>query len=118
MMDTSDSGVTAEKIEGQDLLSLRPRTPEEKEGCPASSLEGIGSSKLYGNLARAKVDGYFVGRDKPALQMAHYLLHKEGLFVGGSAGLNVVGAYMLAKKLGPGHTIVTFLCDGGSIVTI
>jgi len=45
--------------------------------------------------------------------MAHYLLKHESLFVGPSAGLNVVGALWLAKLLGPGHTIVTVLCDGG-----
>jgi len=45
--------------------------------------------------------------------MAHYLLRNEGIFVGGSSALNVVGAVQLAKKLGPGHTIVTILPDSG-----
>lgn len=45
--------------------------------------------------------------------MVFRLLHEEGIFVGGSAGLNVCGAVELAKKLGPGHTIVTVLCDSG-----
>ena len=45
--------------------------------------------------------------------MAYYLQQKEGLFLGPSAALNVVGAVKLARKLGPGHTIVTILCDGG-----
>lgn len=46
--------------------------------------------------------------------MAYYLLKNEGVFVGGSSGLNVLGAVWLAKLLGPGHTIVTVLCDGGT----
>jgi cysteine synthase A len=45
--------------------------------------------------------------------MVFRLLHEEGVFVGGSAGLNVCGAVELAKQLGPGHTIVTVLCDSG-----
>ena len=45
--------------------------------------------------------------------MAHELLAKDGLYVGGSAALNVVGAVKVAKLLGPGHTIATILCDGG-----
>ena len=45
--------------------------------------------------------------------MVFRLLHEEGVFVGGSAGLNVCGAVQLAKELGPGHTIVTVLCDSG-----
>lgn len=45
--------------------------------------------------------------------MAHYLLREEGLFVGSSSAMNCVGAVMAAKELGPGHTIVTILCDSG-----
>lgn len=45
--------------------------------------------------------------------MAHYLLRNDGLFLGSSAAVNCVGAVKLARKLGPGHTIVTILCDGG-----
>jgi cysteine synthase A len=46
--------------------------------------------------------------------MGHYLLQHDGLFLGGSASLNVAGAYLMAKQMGPGHTIVTILCDGGA----
>lgn len=45
--------------------------------------------------------------------MARHLLRAEGLFVGGSAAMNCVGAVRVARQLGPGHTIVTILCDGG-----
>ena len=47
------------------------------------------------------------------LLQATYLLRHDGLFVGSSAAMNCVGAVKLARKLGPGHTIVTMLCDGG-----
>lgn len=45
--------------------------------------------------------------------MAHYLLRNDGLWVGSSAAMNCVGAVKAARQLGPGHTIVTLLCDGG-----
>jgi len=46
--------------------------------------------------------------------MCHYLVKQEGIFAGPSSGANVCGAFLTAKKLGPGHVIVTFLCDHGS----
>ena len=76
-------------------------------------LEGIGIRRITQNFARAKLDGAFVGTDVEAVSMTHALLAKDGLYVGGSAGLNVVGAVKLAQQLGPGHTIATVLCDGG-----
>jgi len=77
-------------------------------------LEGIGSSCIYYPLSQAKLDGALIVSDTLAIEMAHYLLKYEGLFVGPSAGINVVGALWIAKKLGPGHTIVTVLCDSGN----
>lgn len=47
------------------------------------------------------------------IEMAYYLLRHDGLFMGSSAALNVVGAVRLARQLGPGHVIATILCDGG-----
>lgn len=52
--------------------------------------------------------------DQEAVEMAQYLLRNDGLFVGSSAAMNCVGAVKVARKLGPGHTIVTILCDGGT----
>ena len=46
--------------------------------------------------------------------MAHYLLRNDGIFVGSSAAMNCVGAVKAARVLGPGHTVVTLLCDGGA----
>jgi cysteine synthase A len=60
------------------------------------------------------IDGAFIGTDKEAVEMAYFLKHYEGLFVGSSAALNIVGAVKTAQIMGPGHTIVTVLCDGGT----
>jgi cysteine synthase len=78
----------------------------------SSLLEGIGIRRITKNFARAKLDGAFRGTDAEAVEMAHFLLRHDGLFVGGSAGLNCVGAVKLARKLGPGKVIATILCDG------
>ena len=51
--------------------------------------------------------------DAEAVEMSRWLLREEGLFVGSSSAVNVVGAVKVARKLGPGHTIVTLLCDNG-----
>jgi len=51
--------------------------------------------------------------DQEAIRVIYQLLYKEGLFMGGSVGINVAAAVAVAKKLGPGHRIVTVLCDGG-----
>jgi cysteine synthase A len=78
-----------------------------------SITEGIGINRGTANFYRAKLDGAFQGSDLDAIEMAHYLLKHDGLFLGSSAALNVVGAVKLAKKLGKGKIIVTILCDGG-----
>jgi cysteine synthase A len=76
-------------------------------------IDGIGIGRKTANFASAIVDGAFRGDDREAVEMAHYLLRNEGLFVGPSAALNVVGAVKLARKLGPGSVVATVLCDGG-----
>ncbi len=60
-----------------------------------------------------QVDDAFKGSDREAVEMGAYLLRNDGLFVGSSAAMNCVGAVKAARALGPGHTIVTVLCDGG-----
>ena len=52
--------------------------------------------------------------DQECLDVVYQLLRKDGLFMGGSVGINVAAAVRLAKQMGPGHTIVTILCDGGA----
>jgi cysteine synthase len=80
----------------------------------SSITEGIGNSRITGNMAGAPIDDAIQVDDAEALRMIYQLLYKEGLFMGGSVGINVAAAVALAKQMGPGHTIVTILCDGGS----
>jgi cysteine synthase A len=79
----------------------------------SSITEGIGQGRITANLADLKVDAPFQIPDAEAIPLVFELLIKEGIFVGGSTGINVAGAIRLARELGPGHTIVTILCDVG-----
>lgn len=79
-----------------------------------SIAEGIGISHITPNLADAVVDFACQIDDRDALPLIFDLLAHEGICVGGSAGINMAGAVALAKELGPGHTIVTILCDYGT----
>ena len=79
----------------------------------SSITEGIGQGRVTANVAAAKVDDAFQIPDAEALEVLFDLVREEGLVLGGSSGINVAGAIRLAKQLGPGHTIVTILCDGG-----
>ena len=78
-----------------------------------SITEGIGNGRVTKNLAEAVVDHAFQVPDTESIPLVFRLLQEEGLLLGGSSGVNVAGAIRLAKKLGPGHTIVTILCDSG-----
>lgn len=80
----------------------------------SSITEGIGNSRVTGNMEGAPIDDAIQIDDHEALRVIYQLLYKEGLFMGGSVGINVGAAVALAKEMGPGHTIVTILCDGGS----
>lgn len=79
-----------------------------------SITEGIGQSRITANLEGVEVDHAFRIDDTTALNCLFDLVLEEGLCLGGSAGVNIAGAIELAKKLGPGHTIVTILCDYGN----
>jgi|TARA_R100000005_G_scaffold34525_1_gene15886 cysteine synthase A len=80
----------------------------------SSIMEGIGINHVTGNVAQARVDTAFTVTDAEALPLLFDLLQHEGLCLGGSAGVNIAGAVKLAEHLGPGHTIVTILCDYGN----
>ena len=80
----------------------------------SSITEGIGNSRITANLAGAPIDGALRVTDEEALPVVFDLVEHEGLVLGGSSGINVAGAIQLARALGPGHTIVTILCDGGA----
>jgi cysteine synthase A len=81
----------------------------------SSFIEGIGIGRLTANMARGRpsIDAAVRGSDREAVEMTFFLLRNEGLFVGPSAALNVVGAVKLARTLPPGSTVVTVLCDLG-----
>jgi cysteine synthase A len=80
----------------------------------SSITEGIGNSRVTANMEGVPIDDAIRVTDPEALAVLAQLMKKEGLFMGGSVGINVGAAVKLAQKLGPGHTIVTVLCDGGS----
>jgi len=79
-----------------------------------SITEGIGQGRVTANIGSAPVDTAFRVTDEEALPVLFDLLTAEGLCLGGSSGINVAGAKQLARQLGPGHTIVTILCDSGT----
>ena len=79
-----------------------------------SITEGIGNSRITANMQGVPIDDAIQIDDHEALRVVYQLLYQDGLFMGGSVGINVGAAVALAKEIGPGHTIVTILCDGGS----
>ena len=79
-----------------------------------SITEGIGQGRVPENLAGAPIDDAVRIPDPEALEQIYDLLIHEGISVGGSAGINIAAAIRVARAMGPGHTIVTILCDGGS----
>jgi cysteine synthase len=84
----------------------------KREG--SSITEGIGQGRITDNMKNVPIDDAIQIDDKEALRVVYQLLRKDGLFMGGSVGINVGAAIALGKKMGPGHTIVTVLCDSGS----
>jgi cysteine synthase len=76
--------------------------------------EGIGNGRITKNLEGAPLDGWFQVTDEEMLPVLFDLVQEEGLILGGSTGINIVGAIKAAKELGPGHTIVTILADYGT----
>tara|TARA_B100000927_G_C16420506_1_gene451151 strand:- start:115 stop:1092 length:978 start_codon:yes stop_codon:yes gene_type:complete len=80
----------------------------------SSVTEGIGQGRITKNLEDLNVDYPFQIDDSYALDVMFKLVEKEGLFLGGSSGINVAGALEMAKKIGPNRNIVTILCDSGA----
>ncbi|HSK40939.1 MAG TPA: cysteine synthase A [Arenibaculum sp.] len=79
-----------------------------------SITEGIGQGRITRNLEGAPIDDQVRVTDEEAVPLLFDLLKEEGLCLGGSSGINVMGAIKVARHLGPGHTIVTVLCDYGT----
>ena len=80
----------------------------------SSITEGIGQGRVPDNLAGAPIDDALQITDEQALEQVFDLTIHEGISVGGSAGINVAAAIAVARRLGPGHTVATILCDGGA----
>lgn len=79
-----------------------------------SVTEGIGNSRVTANMENVPIDDAIQVEDPEAIRVIYQLLEKDGLFMGGSVGINVGAAVALAKQMGPGHRIVTVLCDSGT----
>jgi cysteine synthase A len=97
---------------GASLYSYYTNGTLKAEG--SSITEGIGQGRITKNLEGAPVDIAYQIPDEEAVPIIFDLLEQEGLCLGGSSGINVAGAIRMAKQLGPGHVIVTVLCDYGT----
>ncbi|GAC1547499.1 MAG: cysteine synthase A [Beijerinckiaceae bacterium] len=97
---------------GSALYSYYARGELKSSG--SSITEGIGQGRVTKNLEGAPIDLAYQVSDEEALPILFDLAEQEGLLLGGSSAINVAGAIRLARELGPGHTIVTVLCDSGS----
>ncbi|MDB9760918.1 cysteine synthase A [Pelagibacteraceae bacterium] len=83
------------------------------ENSGSSITEGIGTARITRNFEKALVDEAFQTTDEEALNIIFKLKEDQNISLGGSSGINIAGAIKLAKKMGPGHNIVTILCDPG-----
>jgi cysteine synthase A len=79
-----------------------------------SITEGIGIGRITANMQDAPIDDAVHVEDPETVRYVYRLLREEGLFVSSTSGINVAGAVRVARELGPGHTVVTVLCDSGS----
>ncbi|MDY6783943.1 MAG: cysteine synthase A [Cyanobacteriota bacterium] len=97
---------------GSGLYSYVKTGEIQPEG--SSITEGIGNSRITANMEDVPIDDAIQVDDRECLRVVYQLMREDGLFMGGSVGINVGAACAIARELGPGHTIVTVLCDGGS----
>ncbi len=103
--------IAAADPEGAAMYSYFTTGELASEG--SSITEGIGQGRVTANVGAAKVDYAYSIPDSEALPVLFDLLREEGLCLGGSSGINIAAAIRMAREMGPGHTIVTILCDGG-----
>ncbi|HXV00029.1 MAG TPA: cysteine synthase A [Caulobacteraceae bacterium] len=108
----SDIAIGLADPHGAALYAWYTRGELKAEG--GSISEGIGQGRITANLEGLKVDHAYRISDTEMLEVIFDLAQNEGLVMGGSTGINVAGAIRLARDLGPGHTIVTILCDQGA----
>jgi cysteine synthase len=90
------------------------RTGTLKASGSSSITEGIGIGRITANLDGAPIDDALLIEDTDTVRCVYRLLYEEGLFLGSTSGINLAAAVRVARELGPGHTIVTVLCDGGA----
>ena len=90
------------------------RTGTLKASGSGSITEGIGIGRITANLEGTPLDDAVLVEDADTVRCVYRLLYEEGLFLGSTSGINVAAALHVARELGPGHTIVTVLCDGGA----
>lgn len=107
-----DIQIALADVPGAALYSYYKTGVLKAEG--SSITEGIGQGRVTRNIEGAKVDHAYLIPDEESVPICFRLLQEEGLCMGGSTGVNVAGAIRLAKEMGPGHTIVTLLCDYGT----
>jgi cysteine synthase A len=107
-----DIQIALADVPGASLYSYFTTGELKAEG--SSITEGIGTGRITKNLEGAKIDHAFLIPDAESVPICFQLLQEEGLCMGGSTGVNVAGAIRLARQMGPGHTIVTMLCDYGT----
>jgi cysteine synthase A len=98
---------------GSSLFEL-VRNGELKATGKGSVTEGIGIARVTANFKDAPVDTAVHVEDPETIEYVYRLLHEEGLFLGSTSGINVAAAVRVAREMGPGHTIVTILCDSGA----
>ncbi len=96
---------------GSSLYSYIKNNKLENSG--SSITEGIGTGRITKNFEKALIDDAFQTNDTEALKIIYDLIEKQKIILGGSSGINIAGAIKMAKKMGPGKTIVTILCDNG-----
>jgi cysteine synthase A len=107
-----DIKIALADVPGAALYSYYTSGTLKAEG--SSITEGIGQGRVTQNIEGAVVDRAYMIPDAESVAICLQLLQEEGLCMGGSTGVNVAGAIRLAKEMGPGHTIVTMLCDYGT----
>ena len=96
---------------GSSLYSYIKNNKLENTG--SSITEGIGTARITKNFEKALIDDAFQSDDSEALNIVYSLIEDQKIVLGGSSGINIAGAIKMAKKMGPGKTIVTILCDHG-----
>jgi len=107
-----DIAIALADIPGAALYNFYKYGELKAEG--SSITEGIGQGRITANLEGFEPSHAFLIPDEESVAIAYGLLREEGLNLGLSSGVNVAGAIRLARELGPGHTIVTMLCDSGA----